>query len=89
MKPFAFGLAIALTFSYLFKTSEALPMVCAWALYAWLREMGIQREEATCYATSEEPEEKLADLADVESDGHLVVRPAVVPPPLPRSMEDE
>jgi len=80
MKPFAFGLAIALTFSYLFKTSEALPMVCAWALYAWLREMGIQREEATCYATSEEP---------VESDGHLVVRPAVVPPPLPRSMEDE
>ncbi len=87
MKHFAFGLAVALTFSHFFRTTEALPMVCAWALYAWLREMQLQRE-ANVFSCEKDCEcdcdETLADESDVESvEDPCTVRPMTVPPPLP------
>lgn len=85
MKSFAFGFACGMTLAYLFSTHEALPVIAAWALSAWVRQQELQKSEFSCEEDCEcecEDEEEVVDESAVESDEDPA-QSAVVPPPLP------
>ena len=81
MKNFTFILALTLTFAYVLSARDALPMIIAWALYAWVRQQETQAKMASYEDCA--PNEELADTDDVLSDEPLPARPSVIPPPLP------